>query len=162
MIIRRANPKDIPKLSLLMSLIIATTEYYSKEAQKEEIKKHDARALKQYLSDRKYYHCLVAVDRKEIVGFAIGRNEAGVFWGDWLGVRRDNRRKGVGKALMKKWEKYLKQRRVHKIWCDTRTSNKESNDLLKKLHYRKLGIFRNGWYKQDFFLWEKDLESIRF
>ena len=155
--IRHANLKDAPMLSKLMGLIINSTHYYSIEARKEETKKHDLKFLKQYLSDKKYYCCLVATEEKEIIGFAIGRNEAGVFWADWLGVRKDKRRGGVAELLMKEWEKILKKKGVHKIWCDTRTSNKESVSLLLKLKYKKLGLFGNGWYKQDFFLWEKNL-----
>ena len=58
---------------------------------------------------------------------------------------------------MREWEEILREKGVHKIWCDTRTNNKESISLLRKLKYRKLGTFRNGWYKEDFFLWEKNL-----
>ena len=144
-------------LSMFMGSIINSTHYYSIEARKEETKKHDLKFLKQYLSDKKYYCCLVATEEKEIIGFAIGRNEAGVFWADWLGVRKNKRRGGVAELLMKEWEKILKKKGVHKIWCDTRTSNKESVSLLLKLKYKKLGLFGNGWYKQDFFLWEKNL-----
>ena len=155
--IRQANLKDVPVLSQLMGLTIDSTYYYTAEARKEEIRKHDSKSLKQYLSDKKYYSCLVVTEEQEIIGFAIGRNEAGVFWADWLGIRKDKRRKGVAESLMKKWEEIFKKKGVHKIWCDTRTSNKESVSLLLKLGYKKLGLFDNGWYKQDFFLWEKNL-----
>lgn len=155
--IRYAKPKDALELSKLMRSVISATKYYSTEARAEEVRKHNSRTLKQYLLDKKYYSCLVATEENKIIGFAIGRNEAGVFWADWVGVRKDTRRKGIAEALMREWERRLWQKGVHKIWCDTRTSNKESISLLLKLHYKKLGTFRNGWYKQDFFLWEKDL-----
>ena len=156
--IRLAKLRDVPKLSKLVYSIIKNTPYYTLKARKEEIRKHNDRALKQYLSDKKYYVCLIALENKEITGFTIGRNEAGVFWADWVGVRKDARRRGVAEALIIEWENRLKRSGVHKIWCDTRTSNEESISLLKKLHYRKLALFKNGWYKQDFFLWEKNLK----
>ena len=155
--IRYAKFSDITELSELIKSVVSNTSYYTPNAQKEEIRKHNSEALKQYLKESKYYLCLVALETQNIVGFAIGRNEAGVFWADWIGVHKDFRRKGIAQSLMEDWEKKLRQKRVHKIWCDTRTSNKQSISLLSKLGYRKLGIFKNGWYKQDFILWEKDL-----
>ena len=155
--IREARLKDALPLAKLIRSVIASTPYYSPEAQKEEIKKHDKSKLKEYLSDRKYYTCLIAEEDKKITGFVIGRNEAGVFWLDWIGVHRVFRGKHIAESLMKKLEKLIKPKGVHKIWCDTRNTNKESISLLKKLKYKKLGFFQNGWYKQDFFLWEKDI-----
>ena len=155
--IRHANIKDVPALSKLIKSVIYSTSYYTRSAKKEETRKHNSLALKDYLSDKKYYTLLLALRDKNILGFAIGRNEAGVFWADWVGIQKNMRRKGIAESLMKEWEKRLGKEGVHKIWCDTRTSNKESNNLLLKLKYKKLGLFNNGWYKQNFFLWEKDL-----
>ena len=140
-----------------MAEVIKNTLYYSKEARKEEVRKHNSFSLKQYLGDKKYYLCLIAEEDRKIIGFVIGRNEAGVFWLDWIGVGKSTRRKSVAESLMKKLELDLGKGGIHKIWCDTRTINKESINLLSKLKYKKLGLFKNGWYKQDFFLWEKDV-----
>lgn len=159
MIFRLANLRDVPRLANLIKDIIGSTPYYTNRAKREEIKKHNKIALRQYLRDKKYYVCLVALDKKKLVGFVIGRNEAGVFWLDWVGVHRDLRRRKVAETLMKTIEYKVKKMGVHKIWCDTRDINKESIPLIKKLKYRKLGHFRNGWYKQNFLLWEKDLKN---
>ncbi len=155
--IRRATPKDARKLSQFIRPIIDTTSYYSPHARAEEVKKHGLRALAESLADTKYYMCFLALEEKEIVGFVLGRNESGVFWGDWIGVKKNSRRLGVAEALMKEIEKRLADAGAHKIWCDTRTTNTAAVTLLKKFKYKKLGTFKNGWYKQDFFLWEKDL-----
>ena len=144
-------------MSKLTREIINTTSYYSQKAKTEEIRKHNSSALKQYINDKIYYICFIAEENKKIIGFIIGRNEAGVFWADWLGVNKEVRRKGIGQLLMIKLESSLHKKGVHKIWCDTRTTNKESIRLLSKLDYKKLGSFKNGWYKQDFYLWEKDV-----
>ena len=155
--IRRTKFSDIPNLSELTRRIIATTPYYSALARKEEIKKHDARALRQMLGEPKYYYCFVGLEDGKIVSFSIGRNEAGVYWGDWFGVMKNYRRRGFALAILKYRNQVLKKEKIHKIWSDTRSVNKESIALLGKMGHRKLGFFRNGWYKQDFFLWEKDL-----
>ena len=157
--IRAAKLPDVPALAMLMGTVIGGTPYYTARARREEIRKHNKQALKQYLLDKKYYTCLVTVEGKEIIGFVIGRNEAGVFWLDWIGVHKDFRGRKVARTLLREVEKKIKQQNVHKIWCDTRDTNKESISLLLKLNYKKLGIFRNGWYKQDFLLWEKDLKN---
>lgn len=155
--IRELRSKDFLNLSKLVRKIIKDTPYYSKEAKSKEIKKYSPAAIKDYFSDKKYYTCLVAEEKNELVGFVIGRNEDGVFWPDWLGIEKSMRQKGIAKELMAKLESKLADKSVHKVWCDTRTNNKESNRLLLRLGYKKLGKFRNGWHKQDFFLWEKDL-----
>jgi ribosomal protein S18 acetylase RimI-like enzyme len=155
--IRKAKLSDAKKLSTLMMKVIGDTHYYSKEAIKEEKRKHNESALMEYLSDAKYYYSFLAEEENEIMGFVIGRNEAGVFWLDWVGVDKRYRKRGIATGLLNEIEKYLRSSGVHKIWCDTRTNNKESISLCKKLKYRKLGKFRNGWYKQDFYLWEKDI-----
>ncbi len=157
--IRQAKLSDIVALATLMRVVIGNTPYYTAQACREEIKKHNKQALKQYLSDKKYYTCIVALEEKEIIGFVIGRNEAGVFWLDWVGVHKDFRGRKVARILLREIEKKIKQQGVHKIWCDTRDTNKESISLISKLNYKKLGIFRNGWYKQDFLLWEKDIQK---
>jgi ribosomal protein S18 acetylase RimI-like enzyme len=159
MIFRPASTKDIAPLSNLIKDVIGSTPYYTDRAKKEEIKKHNKVALKQYLREKKYYTCLVAKDKKRLVGFVIGRTEAGVFWLDWVGVHRDMRRKKVAETLLKNIEYKVKKQGVHKIWCDTRDTNKESIPLIKKLNYKKLGYLKNGWYKQDFLLWQKDLKN---
>ena len=157
--IRSAKLSDVPALAMLMGVIIGNTPYYTARARREEIRKHNKQALKQYLLDKKYYTCLIALENKIIVGFIIGRNEAGVFWLDWVGVHRDLRRRKVAETLMKTIEYKVKKMGVHKIWCDTRDINKESISLIKKLNYRKLGHFKNGWYNQNFLLWEKDIKT---
>jgi ribosomal protein S18 acetylase RimI-like enzyme len=156
--IREAKLKDIRELSKLMRKIISTTPYYSQEAKLEEVKKHNSAALKQYLEDKKYYICFIAESGDKVMGFIIGRNEAGVFWADWLGVRKSERGYGIAEALMIKLESSLHKKGIHKVWCDTRNNNKESINLLLKLNYKKLGLFKNGWYKQDFFIWEKNVK----
>jgi len=157
MIFRTATPRDIPRLANLIKDVIGSTPYYTNKAKKEEIKKHNKLSLKQYLREKKYYLCMVALEKKKLVGFVIGRNEAGVFWLDWVGVHRDMRRRKVAETLMKTIEYKVKKMGVHKIWLDTRDTNKEAMPLFKKMNYKKLGYFKNGWYKQHFFLWEKDL-----
>ncbi len=158
MLIRKAKISDIPELSKLVASIIGSTSYYTKEARREEIKKHNTEALRQMLKEPKYYYCFVGINDRKIIGFSIGRNEAGVYWGDWFGVMKNYRRKGIAEVILQYRNQVLKKEKIHKIWSDTRSVNKESIALLKKMGHRKIGFFRNGWYKQDFFLWEKDLK----
>ena len=157
--VRHAKLLDIPALATLIRSVINATPYYTAKAHREEVRKHNKQTLKQYLLDRKYYTCLIALEGKEIVGFVIGRNEAGVFWLDWIGVRKDFRRKKIAETLLEEMERKIRRKGVHKIWCDTRNTNKESISLITKLNYKKLGIFKNGWYNQDFLLWEKDIKN---
>lgn len=78
-----------------------------------------------------------------------------MFWSDWGIVHPLYRRTGVSRALMTFLEKKLKKEGIHKIWCDSRTTNKESIAALGKLGFKKIVTIKNHWYRQDFILWQK-------
>lgn len=101
---------------------------------------------------------LTIKDKNKIVAFLAGCFDCGTFWSDWIGVDSEYRNKGLGKSLKLELERILVKKKIHKIWCHTRVVNKEAISLNSGLRYNKIAQLTNHWYKEDFYLWEKNLE----
>lgn len=152
--ISKLTQKDIKEISDFIRKIISHTKYYSIEARKAEVERFKPQSLLKELKEKNNLY-LIAKDKSKVIGFCNGYYEAGLFWIDWTGVDKSYRRNGVAIKLLEFLENKLKRQGIHKIWCDCRTSNKESKALLKKLNFKKITTIRNHWYNQDFILWQK-------
>ncbi len=147
---------DIPSVSSIARKIIGATSYYTNEAREAECDKFNEENLQSILkNENAIVH--VAKDGDDVIGFIYGYFDCGTFWADWVGVLAEYRRKGVAFSLMRKLEMILRETKTHKVWCDTRSDNKESNALLQKLGFERVAHLKNHWYKQDYYLWEKFL-----
>ena len=152
--ISKIDKKDIIKFSNLAQEVIINTPYYNKLAKENEIKKYNQENSKIRLNDPMFLD-IAAKGKNKIEGFCSGYYYAGTFWIDWIGVSKKSRKKGLATQILNFLESYLLNYGVHKIWFDTRTDNKESNSLFKKLRYKKIVLLKNHWYNQDFYLWYK-------
>ncbi|MDF1496763.1 MAG: GNAT family N-acetyltransferase [Patescibacteria group bacterium] len=137
--------------------IIDETTYYSAEARSTECAKFSVENLQKIL-DNDQAILLTAKDGDDIVGFCYGFFDCGTFWADWIGVLAEYRGKGVAMNLMKELGELLTFTNAHKIWCDTRCANTESNNLLKKNGFEQVAQLKNHWYGQDYYIWEKFLK----
>ena len=146
--------KDINNLSNLAKRIIYRTSYYSPLSKKEESKKFYPNNLKSKLKSKENLY-LIAKERNKIIGFLSGHYDVDTFWLDWIGIDKKFRRRGISVQLYYRLERKLKKSKVHKIWGDSRTNNKESIPLLTKLKFKKITLIKKHWYKHDFYLWEK-------
>jgi len=151
--IQIAKLKDIPRLSGFYQFI-RSSPYYSQAAIKEELKRFSVKNLKKQFGNKDNLYIFLEEGDK-IIGARNGYYEAGIFWSDWGVVHPFYRRKGVSRALMTFLEKKLKKEGIHKMWCDSRTTNKESIAALKSLGFEKITTIKNHWYGQDFILWQK-------
>ena len=145
---------EINEFSEKVKEIILSTPYYSKIAKREEIKKYKVSELRKKLKDKDKIYLVAKTDNK-IIGFLNGYFDCETFWVEWAGVEKNSRRKGIAINLNKFLENNLKKSNIHKIWCDCRTNNKESINLLKKLKFKKIALVKRHWYKHDFYLWYK-------
>lgn len=153
LIINPLNEKDVKEFSKLATEVISKTPYYSQNAKKHELKKFEVKCLKQKIKDKNNCYVTAKVNNK-IVGFCYGYFDAGTFWLEWIGVGKEFRRKGIATSMIMFAHKKLKSR-VHKIWNDSRSNNKEAVAFFKKLKFEKVAHIKNHWYKQDFCLWQK-------
>ena len=151
-----AKLKDIPALSEIYTNIIKINPYYSQWAKKSELKRFNPKSIGEDMANKDNLYILMK-DKNKIIGASNGYYEAGLFWIDWLVVNYNYRRKGLALKLIRYFENKLNKENIHKVWCDSRTTNIESESLLTKLGYKKLVTIKNHWYKQDFILWQKIL-----
>lgn len=151
--VAKLKESDVPDYYKLIRRVILNTPYYSKWAKKEEATGYSTEWLKKGTKNkRKLFLC--AKDKNRVVGFAFGSINAGMFHLIWVGIDSKYRKLGIAEKFIKRVEVWAKGK-VHKIWLDTRTNNKESISLFNKLKYKKVATFRKHYYGQDFYIWEK-------
>ena len=144
---------DIVAFSRVARSIITTTKYYSPVARVSESKKYSPKQVLEDIADSSHI-ILVAKEEQRVVGFLHGHFNDGTFLIDWIGTHTASRGTRVASQLLNGIQKKIATR-VHKIWCDTRTENKEAVRFFKKHGFKKVATLKDHWYRQDFFLWEK-------
>ncbi len=156
MTIEKLKAKDLPKTSKFVQNIINSLTVYNKQARAVFSKEMSPSGLRREL---KYGTPFVVKNKNgEIIGFSnYYPSASGVGWFDWILIGGSNRRKGLGTALSKYVLAFAKRHGEHAVWLDSRINNHKSIKLAKKLGFKKLGTFRKAWYKQDYYLWHKNI-----
>lgn len=155
-IIRRMSPEGARETSKLVRKVVSELTYYNEWARREEVRKYSAAKLIQMVREEAD-SVLVALVEGKTVGFCISRYDDGVVWLAWFVVDEDFRGRNIGLMLLDKLETTLRRRKCHKIWCDTRTSNKISQRVLRKARYTRICKIERHWYGQDFYIWQKSV-----
>jgi ribosomal protein S18 acetylase RimI-like enzyme len=148
---KRAQAKLVHRL---LHEVISHLSYYNLRARREELAKYTVKELLLMRNEDKD-SIIVAHYGGLLAGFCISRYDDGIIWLSWFGVSKQWRGKGVGSALVARLEATVLQRKCHKIWCDTRTSNKASAKVLKNSGFERICKIEQHWYGQDFYLWQK-------
>ena len=155
--VRPASITDLEKVSKLFRSIVTSLEYYNSLAKETELNKNTTSRLSERLANDPL-SILIAVDSDEkIAGFVFSHFNDYTVYLDWFGVERTLRRNGVGKALLENAFEASKKRGAHKIWCDSRSTNEPSKNLLRKVGFREIVEIKDHWYRQDFVFWERYL-----
>ena len=154
--IQLALPQDIPRIAKLFRSVVEKLDYYSPKAIKNELIKYTEGELAKKQKDDPYSIILAKDEADEIVGFCFSRMDDSLVWLEWFGVSEKARHKGIARGLVRYLENTLKARDAHKVWCDCRTSNLKSANLLSSSGYLPLCTVKNHWYGQDFILWQKE------
>ena len=144
--ITKAKQTDAQELSELLSEIISTTPYFSDLAVSGEKLKYNVQALTEKLTNPDYIFLVNRGGSGKINAICFGQLDDAVFFGNWIGVVKENRKHGVATALIEKMFTELKQRGVSRMHVHTRLGNKESIDLLLKLGFKNNGLLqKNCW-----------------
>ena len=151
-VLERLKHHDASEASAFAKDVIASLAIYNKRGKRDFIKETNPKTLRREI--RHGAAIFVAKHSGKIVGFInYYPSSSGVGWIDWLLVDAGHRRKGLGTLLTKRVMDFARKHGEHMVWTDTRTGNSKSIKLIKKLGFRKLGVFKKAWYKQDFYLW---------
>jgi ribosomal protein S18 acetylase RimI-like enzyme len=144
---------EIDALAALMRETIEPLSYYNDRAIRAELTKFTSATLRALAADDPYA-LIVARDSEGLTGFCVSRFDDGTIWLSWFGTALRARGGGVGASLLAALAATLPSRDAHKIWCDSRTDNKESKSVLERAGYSRITTLVNHWYGQDYFLWE--------
>jgi RimJ/RimL family protein N-acetyltransferase len=151
--IRPMEQQKAEELARLFVQVVEPLPYYNETAKRSEIAKYPPRLLRE-VSEGDPDSILVASLEDQLVGFCFSRYDDDLVWLNWFGVHPSHRGKGIAKALLQALE-ISRKGKTHKIWCDCRTENEASKNILTSQGYHQICTVRNHWYKQDYILWEK-------
>lgn len=154
--IRHATKDDCTSLPKVIESVVQAIPYYNDLAKQSEIAKFQTTDLLSKIETDKH-SVLVATNKDEIVGFCMSRFDDYLIWLEWFGVLETHRGKGIANLLLLELDKTITVRQCHKLWCDCRTTNKASIHILTNHGFRQIVTIPNHWYKQDFILWEKEI-----
>lgn len=150
----RLDPRDAGRVAALMREVIAAVPCYTDEAKRSEMAKYPTAALLEAAAGDPDA-VLVATSDGDVVGFCVSRPDDGLTWLSWFGVDPAWRGAGVADRLLARLEEAVRARGIHKIWCDSRTTNTPSRRALARAGFREICTVENHWYGQDFVLLEK-------
>jgi ribosomal protein S18 acetylase RimI-like enzyme len=160
-VIRYGIEDDLPPVEHLLHEVVSQSTLYTSEARAAEIARYNRAFLGAMLAeDRKAI--LIALAGDSCVGISISNDQCGPLWINWLVVKAEMRRRGIGEALVRHLLVEAAARDATKIWCDTLTNNHSAISLFTKLGFRRLCELKNHWHGQNYFLWERMLgPSVR-
>lgn len=152
--VERLDPRDAGRVAGLMREVIAAVPFYSDEAKRSETGKYGEESLREAAAVDPDA-VLVAKAGGDVVGFCVSRPDDGLIWLSWFGVHPAWRGAGVADLLLARLEGAARARGIHKVWCDSRTTNLPSRRALARAGFREICTVQNHWYGQDFVLLEK-------
>ena len=152
------RPEFVDTVSALIESVIAPLDYYSTWARSAEIEKYNPTRLTRIIAEDPR-SVIIALHDGFPAGFCINNYDDGLVWLAWFGVTPEYRGKGIAQALLAALFESATNRGCHKVWCDTRTTNLQSQAVLSKAGFTKICELRRHWYREDFILWERQLDA---
>lgn len=145
--------RELDALAALIDDTIRPLAYYNERARGAELARYTAAGLRALVAGDPQA-VLVARDAGGLTGFCVSRFDDGTIWLSWFGTAARARGHGIGAALLAALAGTLPSRDAHKIWCDSRVDNAESNSVLERFGFRRIVTLTNHWYGQDYYLWD--------
>ena len=145
---------EIDELVSLFKTVLFEIPYYNDLAKQNELKHYTKNNLIEKIKEDPK-SIIIARENDELIGFCFNRFDDYTIWLEWIVLKRNLKRTGVGKLLIEKLVDATKERNCHKIWCDCRTTNNVSKNFLKKNGFELICEIPNHWYQQDFVLLQK-------
>ncbi len=155
--VRAARTDELAKVSELFQNILRELPYYNSLAKENEARKYTPEGLKFKIANEQYTVLVSLNSDENIIGFSFSHFDDYTVWIDWFGVDFSKRRNGVGMSILNGVFETARMFKAHKVWCDCRSNNLPSKNLLRKARFRKIALVKNHWYGQDFILWDRFL-----
>jgi GNAT superfamily N-acetyltransferase len=102
-------------------------------------------------------YCLGAFNKKQLVGYVKFNICGGVGYLHKLIVKKQERRKGIGKTLIEAFEEFCKDK-CHKLTLKTSEKHKTAIKFYKKMGYKKETTLRNDKFGLKWFLMYKSVK----
>ncbi len=154
LVLERATPAWSGEIHRMLHAVINEIEIYNDKAKHYERVLYDHEYIKSLL-EPDAASCVVAHVNGSLAGICLCREDNGPWWLSWFAVRAEFHGRGIGSRLIQTAIKEAFDRKIQKIWCDTRSNNFLSIPILEKAGFSKLCELKNHWCNQDYFLWEK-------
>ncbi|PJA02159.1 hypothetical protein COX73_02255 [bacterium (Candidatus Gribaldobacteria) CG_4_10_14_0_2_um_filter_36_18] len=104
---------------------------------------------------------LIATNNNEIVGYLIANFPyGGVSSIIWLAVQNSFQNRGIGSALLKKYETIAKKKGIHKILLSM--TNKQNLKFYKKNGYKLIGYIPQNYFGVDDWWLYKEIQTPNF
>lgn len=149
---RLAVEADVPFIhTMIVKAIMMEMPQYSKAAKSAEVDNITFSQIRESIDN---HLCVVVGDPYDIAGVCMGEPDAGPIWLSWIVVRPEDRKKGHGEDLIRR---FLHQASVlgHKVTCSSVVGNEGSEALLEKCGFSKMATLLDHWHRLDFNLWER-------
>jgi len=98
-----------------------------------------------------------AVEDGKLLGYLLGKHEAGVIYLESLITLEEVRGKGIGTMLVNEAEKFGKKLGAHRIWLVTGKDWPE-NAFYLKLGFINIGTLPDLYYHTDFVIYSKPIK----
>ncbi len=154
--IRNAELYDLEQIEKLFVQTVNEIPYYNELAKSNEISHYTFENLIEKIKEDKY-SIIIAIENDKLLGFCFNRFDDYTIWLEWIITQKDYRKSGIGNMILKKLQEYSLKRKCHKIWCDCRTTNAISKSFLEKFGFKFIVELKNHWYKQDFYIFDKEI-----
>lgn len=155
-----ANGSHVEQMAKLFQLVIAGVPYYSDAAKKSALNDLSEQNIEDAVYGEPIPPIVALDDEGKVVGFCLSRShDGGVWWLSWIVVDPELRRLGISQQLLAFLSEAVKRVHGHAIWCDCRTENEPSINMLSSAGFRQICRINNHWHSQDFFLWQKQVTA---
>jgi len=105
--------------------------------------------------------CHGAFDDRKLIGFFCERGDnGGVVYLDFLFMRKEQRRKGIGSSLLEKAEEWALSHKYHYLWLFTESENNIA--YYQKRGFRHVGVHEKAWFGVNEHVMAKSLRSEPF
>jgi len=152
--IKELTKEYFDKVAHLAIISISDLPYYNHKGKSSSISEFRIEKLEEKLVSEND-KIFVAVEENNLLGCVRNVLDEDTLFIAWIFTDYRHRNKGFAKELLNRTIEFAKEKTCHKVWCDTRTNNKESIAFFTKMGFQNIAELKNHWYGLDYYILEK-------